>query len=290
MWQGSRFATACGAEDEVGNVGACVQSPAVQLPETFGIELRFQSPFDENGVLHHFGTAGGERAYQNPHNTGDVVASMSSFGHSSCSPAHFVQHTHAKPVNNFTSNQPSSWMAVDLVNRRLVPSHYALRSDRNNHHMLRNWQLQASNDGQDWTTLCVHADDPSLSDQPMSVAAWPIDGGTILGRSFRHFRILQTGKNSGGHHNFMCARHRAVRLAAGWEDPPPRVMRISLCELSHHPKRRACGCSGQSAASEHVSRKNMICATTSSGQSLFWFCWPSTCSAPWARSGCACGG
>ena len=47
------------AEDEGGNVGAWVQSPAVQLPETFGIELRFQSPFDENGVLHHIGTAGG---------------------------------------------------------------------------------------------------------------------------------------------------------------------------------------------------------------------------------------
>ena len=66
------------AEDKGGNVGAWVQSPAVQLPETFGIELRFQSPFDENGVLHHIGSAGGQREYKNAHNTGDVVASMSS--------------------------------------------------------------------------------------------------------------------------------------------------------------------------------------------------------------------
>ena len=193
------------AEDEGGNVGAWVQSPAVQLPETFWIELRFQSPFDENGVLHHIGTAGGQREYQNPHNTGDVVASMSSFGHSSCSPAHFVQHTHAEPVYNFTSNQVSSWMSVDLLNRRLVPSHYALRSDKYNCHRLHNWELQASNDGQDWTTLCVHVDDQSLSYQPMSVAAWPIDAGTIPGRSFRHFRILQTGKNSDGYDLLTCA-------------------------------------------------------------------------------------
>ena len=96
-------------------------------------------------------------------------------------------------------------MAVDLLNRRLVPSHHALRSDRHNHSKLRNWELQASNEGQAWTTLCVHADDRSLSDQPMSVAAWPIDGGTIPGRSFRHFRILQTGKNSGGHDHLVCA-------------------------------------------------------------------------------------
>ena len=191
------------AEDEGGNVSAWVQSPAVQLPETFWIELRFQSPFDENGVLHHIGTAGGQREYQNPHSTGDVVASMSST-FSGC-PAHFVQHTHAEPVYNFTANGPSSWMAVDLLNRRLVPSHYALRSDRQNHYKLRNWELQACNDGQAWTTLCVHVDDWSLSEQPMSVAAWSIDGGTIPGRSFRHFRILQTGKNSSGDNYLMCA-------------------------------------------------------------------------------------
>ena len=190
------------AKDEGGNVGAWVQSPAVQLPETFGIELRFQSPFDQNGLLHHIGTACDQREYQNPHSTGDEVASMSSIGKGS--PAHFVQHTHAKPVNNFTCNQPSSWMAVDLLNRRLVPSHYALRSGIVTE-KLRNWELQASNDGQAWTRLCVHVDDRSLSEQPMSVAAWPIDAGTIPGRSFRHFRILQTGKNSSGHVFLVCA-------------------------------------------------------------------------------------
>ena len=84
------------AEDEGGNVGAWVQSPAVQLPETFGIELRFQSPFDENGVLHHIGTAGGQREYQNPHNTGDVVASMSSIGHNSSVQPRPLRAAHAR--------------------------------------------------------------------------------------------------------------------------------------------------------------------------------------------------
>ena len=174
------------AEDEGGNVGAFVQSPAVQLPETFGIELRFQSPFDQNGLLHHIGTAGGQREYQNPHNTGDVVASMSSIGHSCCNHAHFVQHTHAEPLYNYTSDQPSSWMAVDLVNRRLVPSHYALRSDRHNNCLkLRNWELQACNDGQAWTTLRVHVDDRSLSDQPMSVARYQASHFATSGSSRR---------------------------------------------------------------------------------------------------------
>ena len=66
------------AKDRGGNVGAWVRIPAVQLPP-FGIELRFQSLFDGNGVLHHLGTAGRRRRYKNPHITGTVKASVSSF-------------------------------------------------------------------------------------------------------------------------------------------------------------------------------------------------------------------
>ena len=96
-------------------------------------------------------------------------------------------------------------MAVDLKTSRLVPDHYALRNDSRSSHALRNWELQASNDNQTWTTLRRHTNDTSLAEQPMSVAAWPLDAATVGGRSFRHFRILQTGKNSNGHDHLMCA-------------------------------------------------------------------------------------
>ena len=45
---------------------------------TTNTRLRFSSAFDTNGVLHRIGTRGGTRPYQNPHDAGDVVASMSS--------------------------------------------------------------------------------------------------------------------------------------------------------------------------------------------------------------------
>jgi hypothetical protein len=44
-------------------------------------------------------------------------------------------------------------MAVDLKTARLVPDHYALRSDQHTSYKLRNWELQASNDNATWTTL-----------------------------------------------------------------------------------------------------------------------------------------
>ena len=56
----------------------------------------------------------------------------------------------------------------------------------------------------------------------MSTAAWPVDAG---GKAFRHFRILQTGPNSSGHHYLMCAgielygRATFERGGRGWLEP-----------------------------------------------------------------------
>ena len=154
-------------------------------------------------MLFHLGTAGGTRAYQNPHAAGAVVASMSSVGNGD--PPRFVEHTHASPVFNYTANLADSWMAVDLKAARLVPNHYALRSDGNRNFKLRSWRLEASNDGQAWTILRAHSSDASLGDEPMSVAAWPLDAAAVAGRSFRHFRIVQTGPNSSNLNHLMCA-------------------------------------------------------------------------------------
>ena len=179
------------------------ESAVTELPATFGTHP-FASPFDTNGVLFHLGTAGGTRAYQNPHNAGAVVASMSSI--SDGDPSRFVEHTHASPVYNFTIDVADSWMAVDLKAARLVPNHYALRSDaQSGNNKLRHWRLEASNDGQAWTILRAHSSDASLRDEAMSVAAWPLDAAAVAGRSFRHFRIVQTGANSSGANYLLCA-------------------------------------------------------------------------------------
>jgi hypothetical protein len=155
-------------------------------------------------VLFHLGTAGGTRAYQNPHAAGAVVAST--WIQNSGEPLLFVEHVHASAVNNNTTNAASSWMAVDLKAARLVPNHYALRSDKHNGaNKLRSWRLEASNDGQAWTILRAHGSDASLRDGPMSVAAWPLDAAAVAGCSFRHFRIVQTGPNSSGDSYLMCA-------------------------------------------------------------------------------------
>ena len=106
------------------------------------------------------------------------------------------------PAMCLTLNYPESWLAVDLgEGRSLVVDHYCLRSDLNNRHKLRNWELQGSLNGQTWQTLRAHQGDESLASQSMSTAAWPVNAGA---QAFRHFRILQTGANSSGIHYLKC--------------------------------------------------------------------------------------
>ena len=169
-----------------------------------GVALRFQSAFDTNGVLYHIGTAGGTQEYQNPCMSQRVVAQTSDgTGSSTSDTSLFVQHHHDQHISNHTENSENAWMAVDLgEGRTLRPNHYCLRGDRHYHNNFQNWHLEGSHNGSTWVTLRKHQNDSSLPVRtPMSTAAWPV---VEQAEAFRHFRILQTGMNSGRTWNLMC--------------------------------------------------------------------------------------
>jgi hypothetical protein len=173
---------------------------------TFRFERAEGDAFDERGVLFHLGTKGGTQPYANPHG-GDsgVVASMSSeWNDGDSDPKRLTEHRHGSAVYNYTENKPGQWAAVDLgASHRLVLDHYALRNDQNSYY-LRSWTLEASNDADTWQPLREHKNDASLAGS-MAVAAWALDGAAVGGRSFRHFRVRQTGKNAYGGDNLSCA-------------------------------------------------------------------------------------
>jgi len=181
-----------------------MHGPKPKPRNRFELELKctFASAFDTNGVLYHLATDGGKQPYTNPHEGCLVVATMSSVVNCMMGPRQFVQHVFDQAVYNHTDSYPNSWMAVDLgEGRLLIPDYYCLRSDQLRQIKVRNWQLQGSNDGIAWTVLRSHVDDESLGREHMSTAAWPITG---CSEAFRHFRVLQTGLNSIGHHGLPC--------------------------------------------------------------------------------------
>jgi len=58
---------------------------------------------------------------------------------------------------------------------------------------LRNWQVYGSKDGSGWVLLSDHVDDTSLSEQPLSVASWPISTSEF----YRFYKLQLTGECSG---------------------------------------------------------------------------------------------
>jgi hypothetical protein len=158
-----------------------------------------------NGVLHYMGTNCGTTKYRNPHETGLVLAQMSSIGtHGSPDPGapeRFIQHHHydTAPRYNFTRNVEGSWMSVDLrEGRSLVLNHYALRHGwKGGCFLLLSWVIEGSQDGKKWDELRRHTNDRSMPVKGYGVANWQVENTT----AYRRFRIRITGENLGGGYN-----------------------------------------------------------------------------------------
>jgi E3 ubiquitin-protein ligase HECTD1 len=158
----------------------------------------FVSDFDENGILNFLATNGGTTAYVNPHTTRRVIVTLSSKHHSCATEGGFIGRSPptGRPHHS-TTDAAGSWVAIQLP-LPLILTMYTLRHGfPNTAHVLRNWNLEGSNDGVTWVVLRTHANDASLPAQAHSTASWDVDSG---GRAFARYRVHTTGTNSSGCH------------------------------------------------------------------------------------------
>ena len=125
--------------------------------------------------------------------------------HPPCAPAPPVpppsQHPHDGETPCRTYTGPGQWYAWDLKTYEVAPTRYSLRHGWSSPRFsLRHWRLEGSDDGETWTTLSTHSDDGALGSKGpgeyggFKTASWELPG--LARRFFRHFKIVQTGKNS----------------------------------------------------------------------------------------------
>ena len=162
----------------------------------------YVSDFDLNGVLHYLATAGLQRPWANPHTLGALTVTSSSLADDSVGVEALVGRDVVRCV---TQNSPSSWVQVDLQDKRLCLSAYTLRHYSSwDTECLRSWKLEGSNgEGDQWELLSEHWNDESLNGKG-STHTWPVTTTTF----YSVFRITQTGENSNKHHYLACS---------GWE-------------------------------------------------------------------------
>eukprot|EP01113_Clastostelium_recurvatum_P049604 TRINITY_DN9217_c0_g1_i3.p1 TRINITY_DN9217_c0_g1~~TRINITY_DN9217_c0_g1_i3.p1 ORF type:complete len:565 (-),score=134.25 TRINITY_DN9217_c0_g1_i3:31-1695(-) len=160
----------------------------------YAISLQYTSDFDDRGVFYWIGTNGGTEEWVNPHVRGRVRVTCSSQEKGSV-----VDVVGRTPTECWTADVPASWISINLGSRTLLPNHYTLRHGGNSKaDALRNWTLQGSTDAVNWTVLVRHANDTSLNGN-FAACSWPIPH---CPQPYRHFRVLQTGRNSSTH-NFL---------------------------------------------------------------------------------------
>lgn len=112
---------------------------------------------------------------------------------------------HAADVQNETNyaesdNMENSYLSYDFINRRVLPTHYSIRSrhdggDTPHNNNLQTWVIEGSNTGSDWVVL----DSPETNNYLDGVNAshtFNIQerNGSLIG--FRFLRIRQTGLNT----------------------------------------------------------------------------------------------
>ena len=167
----------------------CAQDERVKL-RLATRQFTHKSLFDKNGLLYYIGSAGAVDQYSNPHQSAGVIAKMSSRAVDS-DPALFVAHDSVE--DNSTEENEGEFMAVDLgPYRQFRPTFYCLRNGGSEESdcVLRDWNLQGSADGQQWTTLHSHDRDLALEAKSYSVAGWAIESS----HPFQCFRVVRNTK------------------------------------------------------------------------------------------------
>lgn len=127
------------------------------------IEKRYLNLFKEfkpenDGIMHYLTKQTGG----NIHNNGTIQITSNSIcgGHQ---PRNLVDYNN----NNlyYSQNDKDIFVCFDFKKRRIQLSHYSIKSyvnSQNSDH-LRNWMIEASNDGKSWIEIDRHPDDPTLN-------------------------------------------------------------------------------------------------------------------------------
>eukprot|EP01084_Bolivina_argentea_P283634 485832_1 len=166
-----------------------------QSVDEIGNDMMISQDFNQSGIIYWLGTDKGESNWRNPAIINNVKVICSSVGFGS-KPFHTI--VGRKCLNCFTKIQKHSWVMIDLLKVKVLPTHYALRHHDLDICYLRNWYLEASNNSTDgingdWTRLSVHVNDKTLR-RPEQIHKWSISTKNNI--MYSQFRIFQFDMNA----------------------------------------------------------------------------------------------
>ncbi|EDW13533.2 E3 ubiquitin-protein ligase Ufd4 [Drosophila mojavensis] len=167
-----------------------------------GISFTYNFDFDEEGLIYYIGSNGKTCEWVNPAQYGLVQVTSSEGKTLPYGKLEDILSRDGVSLNCHTKDNKKAWFSIDL-GVYILPTAYTLRHARGyGRSALRNWHLQASKDGINWTTLINHVDDKSLS-EPGSTATWPIICSSDDTKGYRHIKIQQNGRNASNQTHYL---------------------------------------------------------------------------------------
>lgn len=149
-----------------------------------------------DGLVNWMGTNGSTTTFQNPGHPSTVRNEEFTIIYLSELSASYQRYLACDHVNTgyeyLSQNAPNQYWGIQFAaNRAFVVTHYAIQTHGQNFYHLRNWRLQGSHNGADWTDLDVQAGNTTLN----ASLAW-FDQSVVNNTPWEYLRIFQTGLNS----------------------------------------------------------------------------------------------
>eukprot|EP01083_Nonionella_stella_P301697 1036435_1 len=153
-----------------------------------GLSFKYESDFDQNGVLYAIGTDFGVKEYENPAKTGLVDVASSEMVEGREGQEHlFIGRD---DIRTCTNDKEGSYFYIDLKKYKLKAAAYTLKNSGWADSSLQNWNLEGSNDGETWRCLKKHESDDSLTGKYTS-HTWTLNH---INQFYSFFRIVMIGK------------------------------------------------------------------------------------------------
>jgi hypothetical protein len=106
------------------------------------------------------GTAEGKNtSYNNPVDSGELNIRMSTTAGANVRSLTDRNYT-SSPVENSYGSDAAPWIEFDFKKYKIRPTHYFLAQEQD--HYVRNWRIEGSDDGTNWTLIREHANDATI--------------------------------------------------------------------------------------------------------------------------------
>ena len=172
-----------------------LQKEGKNCQERYKSDKVFEASYNEgdkfNGIMKYLS----KKTNGNIHDNGTIEITSNFIRvskNNACHPKNLVDYENDSYYHS--SGSPQTYVCFDFKDKEIQLSSYSIKTNPNesNNYHLKNWNIEVSNDGNNWSAIDEHSNDSTLNG-PSRVANFHVQQKSD--NFYRYVRLLQTGCN-----------------------------------------------------------------------------------------------